>query len=334
MANDILVSPLGRAPGAVSGVYFALQVCHKMEIAKVITVGTSHPDVVSAANHYLGKLFPYLHVEYDSMHIPALDLRGKNREIMPYVAMIGLALEQAQQTSGQVHVAVTGGRSGMGALAALATNLYGADHLWHLWVHQRIEDGGTVDKLTGLTDPAAMARSPFLNPTVESDACELVELPFLDLRPLHRVLWDYRRTGEVPDPKSPTAALFARAGIQSFTQVFPASMTFDMADEVMRLKSQYAQATPREQERIMVDLGILLQSAGIVNGSERQQLIDLVASQAAPQALIDLAQRAQDRPGFWKWLGENKDAIASFNTLAQMLFEALKLWFNQRAPMP
>lgn len=333
MPSNVLVSPLGRAPGAVSGVCFALRKRFEIKIGKVITVGTSHPDVLSAADNYLGKLFPHIGVEYDPIHVPAKDLKGGSREVRPYVAMIGLALEQAQRMGGQVHVAVTGGRSGMGALAALATNLYGADHLWHLWVHQSIEEGGTVDKLVGLTDPAKMVKSPFLNPTVEPGKYDPVALPFLDLRPLHKVLWHYRRTGEVPDPESPLAALFARAGIQSFTQVFPAGMTFKMADDVLKLKARwYAQATRREQAQIMTELGAILERAGVVNKSERQQMIDLVNGHATTPALIDLASRAQDRLNFWKWLIEHKDAISALGTIGKVLFEALGLWFKARTP--
>lgn len=242
MASDILVSPLGRAPGAVSGVYFALR-C-RFEIGKVVTVGTSHLDVVSAADNYLGKLLPHLGVMYERIHVPAKELRGGSKAVAPYVAMIGLALQQAheeaQQMGGQVHVAVTGGRSGMGALAALATNLYGADHLWHLWVHQDIEKGGTVDQLTGLTDPDEMRRSPFLNPTVEPGMCEAVELPLLDLRPLHDVLWDYRRAGKVPEPGLQLAVIFSQAGIESFNAVFPPGITFETADEILQLEALYA----------------------------------------------------------------------------------------------
>ena len=310
MANDVLVSPLGRAPGAVSGVYFALKQ-RRTEIGKVITVGTSHPHVRKAADSYLGPLFRHCGVVFDPVHVPALDLRGGSKEVMPYVAMIGWALEEAQryaqQHDGQVHVAVTGGRSGMGALAALATNLYGADHLWHLWVRPEIEEGGTVDNLTGLNDPVQMERSPYLNPTVEADACEIVDLPFLDLRPLHPVLREYRRTGKISEATHPLASLFAHHDIQSFTQVFPAGLTFAAADEIMALKARYVQATTdRGREKVMIELGRTLERAGVVEKDDRQRMMDLVSGRADPQALIDLGKKAKDRIGFWKWLAENK----------------------------
>lgn len=339
MANDVLVSPLGRAPGAVSGVYFAL--AHQHEIGKVITVGTSNADVLKAANYYLAQLFAACGVAYTPIHIPATDLRGGSKEIMPYVAMVGQALEDAQrdaaESGGKVHVAVTGGRSGMGALAALATNLYGADFMWHLWVKQNIEEGGTVDKLTGLDDPEQMRVSRFLNPTVEPDACEVVRLPFLDLRPLHPVLWEYRRTGKLPDVVvNPLAALFNRSDIKRFADVFPAGLTFGAADEMMILKARYIQAkTPKEQHSILVELGELLQRYSVVDKDDRQPMIDLVISEASPEEWTKWAvKRARDRIGFWKWLSQNEKQMALSLSTATFLLTALELYLKACGLLP
>jgi hypothetical protein len=327
---DVLVSPLGRAPGAVSGVYFALREEPNVEISRVVTVGTSHPDVKVAAVNYLAPLFSHLDVEYDPIHVPGSDLRDGRRNVKPYVAMVELALQNAQGDDHHVHVAVTGGRSGMGALAALATNLYGADHLWHLWVKQEIEEGGTVDKLYGLIDVAAMQNSPFLNPTVEGrDAYDVVDLPFLDLRPLHDVLWAYRRTGEIPDPGSPLARIFARAGIQNFQDVFPAGLTFAQADQILEIKEQYAQATPQERNALMVQLGEILQKAGVVEEGDRRLLIDLVNGHSAPEALFEFAQKVRkDRKGIWQWMVANKDGLQVVMSLGVLLLNALELYLK------
>jgi CRISPR-associated protein (TIGR02584 family) len=334
---DVLVSPLGRSPGAVSGVYFALQE-RGFEIGQVVTIGTSHPDVKATASNYLAPLFGSLErVDYDPVHIPAQDLRDGKRNVSPYVAMVGLALENAHGDDHQVHVAVTGGRSGMGALMALATNLYGADHLWHLWVKQEIEEGGTIDKLFGLTDPTVMATSPFLNPTVEGkEAYGIVDLPFLDLTPLHDALWEYKRTGKVLDLQPPLAQLFARAGIKRFTDVFPAGLTFGQFDQLLKLMADYPQATRTEQSRMLVKLGGILQQAGVVEADERQLLVDLINGQATAEAFFEMARAARkDRVKFWKWCVAHKDEvetalkIADFSVgLLGVLFTALELYLK------
>ncbi len=210
---DVLISPLGRSPGAVSGVYFALKTQLGVEIEQVVTIGTSHIDVKSAASNYLTPLFSRVGVKYDPIHILPIDLRGR-RDVIPFVVMTELSIKNALEAGNRVHMAITGGRSGVGALATLAVNLYGADRLWHLWVRQDIEEGGAVDKLYGTTDAAAMVSSPFLNPTVEDGASTLVELPFLNLGSLHDVLWDLRHAGEGLNLDAPITRLFVNASVE------------------------------------------------------------------------------------------------------------------------
>jgi len=335
---DVLVSPLGRSPGAVSGVYFALQ-ARGLEIEQVTTVGTSHPDVRSAADNYLTPLFKHQEVMYDPIHVPGHDLKDGRRNVAPYVAMAELALKNARGDDHRVHAAVTGGRSGMGALIALATNFYGADNLWHLWVKQDIEERGTVDKLHGLVDPVEMERSQYLNPTVagqEGGAYQLVDLPFVDLRPLHEVLWTYRRTGKVLVPNSPLTRLLTSAGIRRFDDIFPAGMTFAQADRILNLAEGWAQTTYEDHNKITTELGEILEKTGGVEPDEKQWLFDLVTGQAAYEELFDLAKAARkDRLGFWKWLVQHKEEIdvaakvvtGSAGVLG-VLFKALELYLK------
>ncbi len=247
------------------------------------------------------------------------------------------AQHDVAERGGKVHIAVTGGRSGMGALAALATNLYGADFMWHLWVRQDIEEGGTVDKLTGLDDPEQMRASCFLNPTVVPDACEVVQLPFLDLRPLHPVLWEFRRTGKLPDAVvNPLATLFNRSDIKGFADVFPAGLTFGAADEIMRLKARYIQARmPGERRSALVELGELLQRYSVVDKDDCQPMIDLVADEASPEKWAKwAARRTRDRIGFWKWLAQNKDQITLVLSTGTFLLTALELYLKFQGLLP
>jgi len=312
-------------------VYFNLKQAG-YSIDKVITVGTSDALVLRAADRYLARLFqdPSVAVEYEPIHVPAQDLRDGNRHVKPYVAMLGLALEQAQREAECVHVAVTAGRSGMGALAALATNLYGADFLWHLWVRPDIEENGRVDKLRTLTDPKKMIRNVLLNPTVEVDASELVQLPFVDLRPLHPVLWEYVRTGALPQEAAPLATLFAHTGVKRLADVFPAGLTFADADAIVALKTEYVQATPDRRLAIMVELGEILHRAGVTTATEKEQLLSLVNGAAAPKALFELAEKSKDRLGFWDWLKQHKDSLEAFASVSEVIFKVADLFFKDR----
>jgi hypothetical protein len=309
---DALVSPLGRAPGAVSGVYFALKVQHGIDVTRVITVGTQHPDVLSAARNYLAPLFEDLGVDYDPIHVPAVELKGTMRNVGPYVSMVGEALQRAAEGDAKVHIAVTGGRSGMGALAALATNLYGADQMWHLWVKREIEEKGSVENLRGV-HPSDFQTSLALNPTVEGkEAYDLVNLPFLDLRPLHELLWQYLRTDKYPDVEEPLIKILMSADKNRFSEVFPAGLTFGQFDEIMELARTYEQADEERRLELLMEIGAKLQEAGVLEAGERQKLLDLMAVGASADDFFALARRSQKRSRwrkFWDWILENKEKI-------------------------
>jgi hypothetical protein len=318
---DALVSPLGRAPGAVSGVYFALKAQHSIDVAKVITIGTQHPDVLFAARNYLAPLFEGLGVDYDPIHVPAVELKGTMRNVGPYVSMVGEALQRAAVGDAKVHIAVTGGRSGMGALAALATNLYGADQMWHLWVKREIEEGGAIDHLYGL-HPSEFQTSPYLNPTVEGEgAYDLVNLPFLDLRPLQNLLWHYRQTGQYPDVDKPLIRLLMHTDVERFGEVFPAGLTFEQFDEIMALARAYEPADEERRLELLMEIGAKLQEAGILEAGERQKLLDLMAVGASADDFFALARRAskgRKREGLLSWCQQNKEVIAPAFDLADV----------------
>jgi hypothetical protein len=192
MTQNVLISPLGFSAGAVSGVYFALDQVG-VHIDRVVTVGTLHDRVKDAAE-LLDRLFRRVgSVDYKACYIAAMDLRGREQEASgPFAARMGLYIDGARKSKQTVHVAVTGGRSGMGALAALAAQIYRADHLYHLWVNEKIEREGTV-KAT--PDP----NNPYVNPTVEDGLCELVPLPFADLSQLVEVVRRHRANRPIPE---------------------------------------------------------------------------------------------------------------------------------------
>lgn len=200
MKRHVLISPLGRSPGAVSGVYFGLEDLG-VKVDEVITVGTADAGVKKAGTVQLRSLFGEEGgVVYRPRFMADEELRGGEDDISPFAARMGLYIEQARDDGSVIHVAVTGGRSGMGALAALAAQLYGADHIWHLWVAPEIEKGGTVDKLRF----PYSRRNLYLNPTVEKGKegealWELVELPLVDLTWLHGPIREYVQTGAVSD---------------------------------------------------------------------------------------------------------------------------------------
>jgi hypothetical protein len=231
MTQHVLISPLGFAAGAVSGVYFALQAYQGVHVDKVITVGTRHDEVRNAAAT-LGDLFPLLgDVEYQSHYIDAEYFKGKERDASgPFAARMGLYIDQAHKAGHIVHVAVTGGRSGMGALAALAAQIYRADHLYHLWVDSKIERDGIAK---ALPDP----QNKYINPTVEDGLCELVNLPFVNLAGLIEAV--KQSPTELPEPWAERLTEKPPIALDTLLGYVPPGLSLRSARELLGLGEQW-----------------------------------------------------------------------------------------------
>jgi hypothetical protein len=371
MTTHVLISPLGRSPGAVSGLYYALRdrTEEPVEVTEVITVGTSDRWVQAAAR-VLEELFKYERTQghqptYRAEHITATDLRGVERDIGPFVARLGRRIEQARNAGFIVHVGVTGGRSGMGALAALAAQLYGASHLYHLWVDEEIEKKGQMGQ--DLPRMGAHPSNPLLKPRLKrdepdlaADEYELVGLPFFDLSPLHEVIRRYLTKKEVPDVNSPLYPLFVTHGMGRLRQVFPAPLTIAQADRLLevaaewfRLKKRLDAAEPlrpsdqtayltekraveKARHQILLEVGRILQDAEITDASTSTQVVELVRSGGDWSELLALTEKAkQDGAGWLQWFRKNKDGITTALAVAgtginagTFLLKALELWLK------
>jgi hypothetical protein len=241
MTKHVLISPLGFAAGAVSGVYFALKEHQNVSVEKVITVGTCHDDVRKAAG-ILEQLFHRVEdVNYKPCYIDAIDLKGPERDASgPFAARMGLYIDQARKAGQTVHVAVTGGRSGMGALAALAAQLYRADHLYHLWVDEKIE-------LHGIARAEPDLQNKYVNPTIEPDLCELVALPFANLSKLVEEV--QRSPRELPERWADLLAERPPVALDTLTGYVPPGLSVRSARELLGLGEQWQVQEEASQER-------------------------------------------------------------------------------------
>lgn len=327
MSEHVLVSPLGFSPGAVSGLAFAL-IEASYPVSRVITLGTSHEDVHSAARHLENLFHEVDDILYEPYFIPAEELRERDDSTNAFVAQMGLALESARPEENIVHVGVTGGRSGMGALAALATNLYGAEHLWHFWVAEEIEKGGRQQDLR----PPFTIDNRYLNPTVEDGLYELVELPFIDLRPLHHLIWEYHKNGTVP-LDTPLTRLLRQGQFRRLQDVFPAGLTISSADELIEMIRQYPDLERPEQRKVDVRLGRILENAGVSDAATTDRLLKLMEAGLPGEQVWVLAAAAEDRTGFWQWLQENQDLIKTGSTVTAVILKGLEIWLKTQGFM-
>ena len=349
MTEHVLISPLGFAAGAVSGVYFALEE-QEIKVNQVITVGTAHSHVRNAAAT-LESLFRQVGgVDYKPCYIDAQDLRGHERDASgPFAARMGLYIDRARQAGRTVHVAVTGGRSGMGALAALAAQLYRADYLYHLWVDEEIEREGIA---RATPDP----KNRYVNPTVEAGLCELVSLPFADLSGLADEIRKYRVSDRLPGDWSAGRLVGETpAMLDALVHYVPAGLSLASARELLSLIEQWRDqvewisedAPDRvikvptvdkvQQEQIWRRALSILYTAGALDDDSREQLLGLMRDSIADnyaQRAIDKAGKKDDL-GPFKWLAENKDAFTVLVALTGLgvnvgtfVLKVLELWMK------
>ena len=232
MSEHILISPVGFSPGAVSGVYFALTK-QSIQVNQVITVGTRHDDVRKATGTLKALFRKVDGLAYKDCYIYEKELNQKASG--PFAARMGLYISQARQVGKTVHVAVTGGRSGMGALAALAAQIYRADRLYHMWVREDIEREGARPNQPPTSD------NPYLNPVIAGkDAWELVHLPFADLSGLLEDAEKYRASGRFTE--NWTAGRLVDQGpamLNVLASYVPAGLTIQATQELLTLTAEW-----------------------------------------------------------------------------------------------
>jgi len=333
---DVLISPLGRSPGAVSSIYFALRE-KGFNVDKVVTVGTSHPLVIQASQNFLSPLFSALQVEYEALHLEGQDLTGERKIVMLHARRMGVEIERARMTGGQVHISVTGGRSGMGALAALAAQFYGASHLWHLAVPLEIESLGDVEQLAGLISTADLLSSQVLNPTLAGEqAYTLVPLPFSDFSGLKSLLTYYAQYGKLPDAASVVLLAFlkdAGLSVEMLRQIYPAGASFEDLDDYFRLVERYwKEDQPRAREKIMVEMGSWMQRTGILAPEDRERLTLLLHANGSADELFRLAKK--DSTGLWAYLKENKDQLGLVMSAMELVLKIGELYLKYKIPSP
>jgi|GEM_PF-2419424 hypothetical protein len=328
--SDVLISPLGRSPGAVSGVYFALRE-KGFNIDRVVTVGTSHPVVIRASQDFLSRLFAALDVEYEAIHLEGLDFTSERKIVMLHTRRMGVEIERARAAGGQVHISVTGGRSGMGALAALAAQFYGASHLWHLSVPLEIEKMGDTEQLAGLISTSDFLASPALNPTLAGEqAYSLVSLPFSDFSGIKSLLTYYAQFGKLPDAASVAMLAFikdAGLSVDMLRQVYPAGASFEDLDDYFRLVERYWQANEAHtRESILMEIGAWMERTGILAPEDRERLTLLLHANGSADELLQMVKK--DPTGIWAYIKKIWNSIKNNKDQLDVLMKASDLFLK------
>ena len=144
----VLISPLGLSPGAVSGLYYALQREMEVKVDKVITIGTNDLKV-RACQRILEDLFLEEKVVYDPRPISFPDLRWDGA-VRAFCRTMAAALAEVAEE--EIYLGISAGYASMGALALLVARQNRAvDVVYHLWVDDELQQMGHIDRFGELT---------------------------------------------------------------------------------------------------------------------------------------------------------------------------------------
>ena len=353
MAEHVLIAPLGLSPGAVSGLALALiqgdnGSLGNFPISRVVTVGTNHRDVVIASDIVTGLFnrlpLPAAHgrspvttdLRYEHESIPFAELRGDDRSSVAFLLTMGRILEGCFAAQDTIHIGVTSGRSGMGAMAALAAGIYGAEYLWHFWVSEDIEEHGRLDKLP---KPVRLDDNKYVNPTLAPEEYQVVPLPFLNLRPYHPILRryfrEYRsaleegRPPNMPDDVSPLIQLLDRFGVGQLEEVFPAEFPVAAASKLIEMIGEYPNLSAQEKEIRRSRLLEMLGEYKVVERDEtRQRLMKLLETGASDAQLLDTVVSSEPDGRFSQWWRDNQSSINTVSTVSNVLLVAVQVYLQ------
>jgi len=168
--RGVLLASLGKAPGAVSGLYHALTE-RGITLHKVVTISPKSPNVRRCVT-VLQREFGERNVEYQPVYIDAPDIRDES-DAFEFKAAFSAALQEHDRPENEVYLGIAGGRTSMGALMAIVAQM-SAPHayLYHLWVPDEIEEDGAISRLFALS---AARQQEVLFPK----EYELVKVPFV-----------------------------------------------------------------------------------------------------------------------------------------------------------
>lgn len=178
--KNILITSLGLAPGVVTTAIDVLQK-NQVEIDKVITLSTrGTEDRVEFLTDVFRK--PYYRnnnkvIIYESACISFGDL-SDNGACEAFFRLANQTIDKYNEEGWDVYVSLAGGRKSMSGILAISTQFFGAKMLFHIAIIKGNERKD-IDAKGNNLDYIRTHRDAMLHP----GSSELVELPFLNLRP-------------------------------------------------------------------------------------------------------------------------------------------------------
>ena len=296
--RNILLSPIGKSPGAVTGIYHALAAqTPPVQIDQVILLATVMPRVQDTCE--------FVQEALGADKVRVLPLRAATQPshdfndaatVLDFIQQANAVLAHGRRAGNQIYIGISGGRSSMGALATLSAYVYGAAGIFHLWVDESIEERGSVEKLEDML-PSEYAE--ILKPP--PDKYRLVSIP---LAPFDQ-LWDRGRLGEF------------LAERQESRQALWRAVTDIEMQQLEQLKQQREASFQEAAQRLRE----------IFAGTELQDAIEAsikIAGSDEKGLSWEVALKPYIKPAFWVQVKRNLSDWENWKAHADRLFKLVE----------
>ena len=171
-----LIAPLGRAPGAVTGLYHALKQSG-VPIDYVRTISTSERQVTRAVKVVKEELTRQGMTDYQDAAIGAEEF-AREQDVIEFKAAVSQQLAEARLRGDAVAISITGGRTVMGALLTLVSQMEAPAEsvLYQFSVPDSIEEDG---RMPSFDNQREERKQQILRPKeFFPNQCHLIAVPF------------------------------------------------------------------------------------------------------------------------------------------------------------
>lgn len=270
---DVLVATLGRSPGAVTGLYNLLMQEGTYRPAQVRLLMTSDPDVQEAATIIEAELVKRFGIDPEVVRREEFeepDLRGGLRSVLAFQKRVTAVLEELDGEGHRIITGIAGGRSSMGAMLAVSSQLYDTvREMYHVWVDRKLEGLGDIEWLR------KNRNHPLYNDVLfpPTNRCKLVPLPVYRLATKRAEI--EKKTATELQAAYANASAADRDMVNAILAALPHHMTIDQARRYLHCMGEIA-AGHNVEERLAEALEVL-QEAG---GASLQEHFEFLREQA------------------------------------------------------
>lgn len=323
-----LIATLGRSPGAITGLVHALHEERPADIAainRVCVLRTTHPDVRRAG----GIIRDTLTQHFTALAYEEIELSDKDfvdTQASAFQKLITDTIQQEIGTGQQIIMGIAGGRTSMGAMLAMSSQIYDeVTHIYHMWVVDSLESNGDIERLNLIRSTDTTTYKNILLPDRNQRA--LVPIPRL---PVQQHMVQLRQKVESNYTLEPDGTSVL-AELDDILSLLPRRLTVGQAREFVRILRVVEAGEPVANDALLN----VMKGAGITGADEIIRTL-LHYARRDDDAITLVGRWVDDvnyeKPYWGRGLGEtwakHREDVATGAAVAAVFLQLLALHFQ------